>query len=81
MGIITYTNLIFTERNTMPGIKNRGTRIHKVKTKYNRKKKKRSLDDNLLIEEQENYPSSGGVVNFNHSYSLPPLVAKYIGEL
>ena len=65
----------------MPGIKNRGTRIHKVKTKYNRKKKKRSLDDNLLIEEQENYPNSGGVVNFNHSYSLPPLVAKYIGEL
>ena len=64
----------------MPGIKNRGTRIHKVKTKYNRKKK-RSLDDELLIEEQENYPYSGGVVDFNHSYSLPPLVARFIGDM
>ena len=64
----------------MPGIKNRGTRIHNVKTKYNRKKK-RSLDDELLIEEQENYPSSGGVVDFNHSYSLPPLVARFIGDM
>ena len=48
----------------MPGIKNRGTKVHKVDTRYNRKKKKKSLDDELFFEEeQENYTASGGVVS------------------
>ena len=66
----------------MPGIKNRGTKVHKVDTRYNRKKKKKSLDDELFFEEeQENYTASAGVVDFNHTYSLPPLVARFIGDM
>jgi len=64
----------------MPGIKNRGTKVHKVDTRYNRKKKK-SLDDELVFEEQENYTVSGGVVDFNHTYSLPPLIVKRLGDM
>ena len=65
----------------MPGIKNRGTQVHKVDKRYNRKKKK-SLDDDLFFEEeQENFAPSGGDVDYNHTYSLPPLIAKRLGDM
>ena len=64
----------------MPGIKNRGTKVHKVDTRYNRKKKK-SLDDDLFFEEQEHYTASAGVVDYNHPYSLPPLILKRLGDM
>jgi hypothetical protein len=64
----------------MPGIKNRGTKVHKVDTRYNRKKKK-SLDDELIFEEQENFAPSGGVVDYSHAYSLPPLILKRLGDM
>ena len=65
----------------MPGIKNRGTKVHKVDTRYNRKKKKRSLDDDLFFEELEDFSPSAGVVDYNHTYSLPPLIVKRLGEM
>jgi hypothetical protein len=78
----TYTNLIFTERNNMPGIKNRGSQIHKVKTKYHcesRKKTVKDLDDpNLLLNEDYKVDSSFGVTDYLHSYSIPDEVKLFL---
>ena len=78
----TYTNLIFTERNNMSGIKNRGSQIHKVKTKYHcesRKKTVKDLDDpNLLLNEDYKVDSSFGVTDYLHSYSIPDEVKLFL---
>ena len=60
----------------MSGIKNRGSQIHKVKTKYhcqNRQKTIKDLDDpNLLLDDDYRVEtSSHGVTNFLNEYQIP----------
>jgi hypothetical protein len=68
----------------MPGIKNRGSQVHKVKTKYHcesRQKTVKDLDDpNLLLDDDYNVGGSVGVIDFLHTYSLPSNV-KFILNL
>ena len=59
----------------MPGIKNRGSQIHKVKTKYHcesRKKTIKDLDDpNLLLDDDYRVETNNGVTDFLNEYQIP----------
>jgi len=47
----------------MPGIKNRGSQVHKSKKKYSRSKNQKEID--------YEFSSSVGVSSFTDAYSLP----------
>ena len=69
----------------MGGIKNRGTQVHKVKTKYKRNKKveipiSKNSDDNFLEKTLAHIPEYFGKYGFQSVFSLDGGYTEYIQQ-